>query len=281
MPRVKYRGSSSTSGTGTSIVVTKPAALAVGDAMLAHVTAQEGSTGYSVVTPPAGWTTILNTQVLSGSNYLNSYFFGKVAVLADVQVANFTFTANQTPTFIAGIVAFYDTDSTNPFDQSIGSTSTGGSTYTATGITPTVSSGMYVIGVSRAGSLNATFSGYAVANNNPSWIELWDINLAGNASDALTGALAYGAQETPMASGTVTAVASNAATVRTLQVVNVVPAPLTAASMVATAVTAVFAILASAVSMTAAVLTATFAPVTSGFTTLAKSATSWLNTPKS
>lgn len=68
--------------TGTSIVVTKPTGVAVGDLLVAVV-----ASNAKAVTPPAGWTS--GTSMTTGTVYLYQWY--RVATSTDVSASNYTF----------------------------------------------------------------------------------------------------------------------------------------------------------------------------------------------
>ena len=69
----------------TSVVITKPINLAVGDFMLAHIV----SKGVGAISPPANWT-IIGARSDTASN--SSALYWKIADAADAAATNFTFT---------------------------------------------------------------------------------------------------------------------------------------------------------------------------------------------
>jgi len=80
-------GSPSNNAGATTLVITKPAGLAVDDQMIAQVTVR-GGTGTFICAPP-GWTSV---DRRTSTTTLAQEVFRKTAVAADVAAANFTFT---------------------------------------------------------------------------------------------------------------------------------------------------------------------------------------------
>lgn len=177
---VAYESVSTTSwGTvtdGNSLTITKPTGLAVGDTLVAHLSAvRTGAPNADGWATPSGWTLLLNTD---SSGNLNSsagmYVFYKVADSADVAASNFSFVKsgnNSTRVIgslyrisgasaVTGTIATTDSDSTPTFTNTI---------------TPSANSLLlFLTTVSEPSPVSGSVSGYAITTDNPSWTEVYD-----------------------------------------------------------------------------------------------------------
>jgi len=79
--------SANTGANATTLTITKPAALALNDVMIAAITARGGTNTF--VCAPAGWTSI---RADNSTTVLHQEVFWKAATAADVAAANFVFT---------------------------------------------------------------------------------------------------------------------------------------------------------------------------------------------
>lgn len=87
-----------TSDGWTSMVLTKPTGLTVGDVMLAAILQTSNSANtWASISPPASWTSVQDVNAGAG-RYNRLLVFSKVANSADVAASNFTFTAGLSPT---------------------------------------------------------------------------------------------------------------------------------------------------------------------------------------
>jgi len=229
MAETSYRSSSTNTTTASNTVaVTKPAGLAVGDTMIAPVGLYHGGVAGTDIVPPAGWTSL---GAHTNSNGTLAAFW-KVADANDVAASSFTFTATGTGTadgMAAGIAAFSSTSPTAPIDQSITADDAG-----VTGITPTVGMGLYVMAFAAISTTGTTGSiaSYAIANNNPTWTEVFDIGVAISGADRVGVSLAYGGNSRLSASGAGSATVTGYNNYKTF-LLDVVPAlvpPLVASS---------------------------------------------------
>src|SRR5439155_1237973 len=92
---IGFRGATSASsgsaGSATSLSISRPAATVANDVMVASITSRTGS-GTPTITPPAGWTLIVNTAD-SGNNLAVSTYW-KVAGTAAADPGPYTFTVS-------------------------------------------------------------------------------------------------------------------------------------------------------------------------------------------
>src|SRR5437016_1164766 len=111
--------SSGSAGSATSLAISRPAATAANDVMVAAITAH-GSSAVPTITPPAGWTLIVNTTQ-NGQNLAVSTYW-KVAGTAGADPGPYTFTVSSSR--VAGGISAYDNvDTTNPINASGGQVS--------------------------------------------------------------------------------------------------------------------------------------------------------------
>lgn len=184
-------------------IIVKPANLAIGDFMLAHVVTRRDQT----VAPPGGWTEI--RQDVGGADQTTAALFYKIADAADVAASDFTFTISVTgPKSNRGaITAWTGVNIGTPVSDDSGQYNDPPSTtVTAPTITPTVANCMMLLlcGVED----NNTQSNYAIANDNPgSWNEAYDLLTTEGGNCAL--ALGYAIRPETTATGNGTATTSN------------------------------------------------------------------------
>lgn len=162
--------SSATNGPAvTSVGVTKPTGLAVGDLLFACISAN-GAAGNPGLITPSGWTA-LTGQV---SDQCESNVFYKIADSSDVAASSFTFSTTSSSNIVAGLLLrLSGHNPLTPVAASNGTTGTS-DTITITGVTPTISDSVLVQCGSASAGTSVTFSGYAVATSNPSWTEQFD-----------------------------------------------------------------------------------------------------------
>lgn len=116
---------SNTAGSGTTIVVTKPTSLAVGDLMIA-TSVYSANNG---ITLPAGFSTIQSDNLNGLRSFISGY---KIATAGDVAASNFTFTMGSTISFATASLIRYTTTVSFPANPVIASQLLSSSTSTAT-----------------------------------------------------------------------------------------------------------------------------------------------------
>jgi hypothetical protein len=149
---VYYRTSTSTENVNgsTSIVMTVPSGVAVGDLMVAAVNAS----GTSVITAPAGWTTLVAG---AASNYYGMAQY-RVATAADVAGASYTWTLGSTRKGTGSISTYVGVDTAN-----IGTANAGAGSST----TLTFNSVTTAVANSRVILIGSTFGTGAVSLTPP------------------------------------------------------------------------------------------------------------------
>ena len=178
-----------TPAAGTSVVITKPTSLAVGDIMVAHI-AHSGTN--STINTPTGWTDIADTSF--SANFRAKVLF-KVVDAGDVAASNFTFTGNGTGgPYIGGAILRINGSGLSLVNDGVGSSAwSGTSANLAIGITATRASDLYLIFTTNNSAGSQNISGYAIATSNPSWTEAYEVNTGAR---SFSGAYATRAQIT-------------------------------------------------------------------------------------
>lgn len=162
-------------GSGTTLIITKPASLAVGDLMVAQVC----SNGTDAITPPSGWT-LIRTDT---NGTIRSALYYIIATSTQVAASDFTWTFAGTVQKSGGILRITGHSSgvpiwTNNGDNTIVNTATPSFGNT---ITPAVADSMIVMFVVSIQNNNNNDT-YAIVTSNPSWTEVWD-NAVDDADD--------------------------------------------------------------------------------------------------
>src|SRR5213078_3045478 len=143
---IGFRGATSASsgnaGSATSLSISRPAATVANDVMVALITAH-GSSSVPTITPPAGWTLIVNTTQGGQNRAVSTYW--KVAGTAGAGPGPYAFTVSSSRV-AGGISAYSNVDTTNPIDASGGQVSS-----STPSITTTVANTMLVACFGRAG----------------------------------------------------------------------------------------------------------------------------------
>jgi hypothetical protein len=139
---VVHEGQQTSSGTAsTSLVLTKPASLAVGELMLAVATQGVSSAGDAVTTPASGWTT---SAVQKNVEAESTFWAWKIADSGDVAASNFTWTMNNARVYHGHIARLSGADGTTPVNQSDLRATSSSTSHTTGSITPSVDNCMIV-----------------------------------------------------------------------------------------------------------------------------------------
>jgi len=172
----------------TTLTITKPTGLAVGDLMLAGIRNDDGGNG---ITLPSGWSTLSTTF-----NPFNTvYVHYKYADSGDVAASDFTWTSSNNTIFAGGILRI---TGVSPL---IGSAVLAGSALNtatpsfSTGVTPTRANSLLVIFLWSMSNSNESMGGYAIVTSNPTWTEQFDIVMS-DASTSFSCATAIRPQTT-------------------------------------------------------------------------------------
>lgn len=278
MPAVTYQSSQTADGT-TSVVVTKPTSLAVGDLMLGQVAARDNSGGSVSITPPSGWS-VLTTESDSGNGIRFETYY-KVATSGDVAASNFTWTATGAEGMVGAISRFTNPSSTTPIDQSQDSLGSGAGYTSLSGITPTKAAGTMVIFAFYLATTSGTTSTYAIATNNPTWTEAYDLNINPDVNARVGISMAYAHRPELTATGSVSAVASVGLTRSTLAIVNLPAEDLTFASVTTTAFGAgIRTVIDQIATVTSSLLAPTVTEIENIWSNVSKNVSSWVNQSK-
>jgi hypothetical protein len=117
-----WQSAATSTGSGNSVTVNKPAGLAADDLMVMGIAFSKGST---INISATGWTLIQRTN--QGNNHgFASYY--KIATAADVTASNIAFSVTAAPTWVIGVSRITAFDATNPINVSDGAISDAAST---------------------------------------------------------------------------------------------------------------------------------------------------------
>lgn len=163
----------------TSVTITKPTSLAVGDLLVAHLMAQGSSVG--AFTVPSGWAEDIN-RVTAGSvgDDCRLQVLTKVAEAADVAASNFTFTisaADRTGGGLSRVTNYGKKSGSGSVIQEDSVTTP----VVVTGFTPDRADCLFMVFTAIVGSGGSTpsLTSVSMATNNPSWTERYDLNASG------------------------------------------------------------------------------------------------------
>lgn len=171
MAQVIVVASATASASGSqTLTITKPTGTADGDLMIMNVIRSD-----TTVSTPSGWT-LKDSDTTGGNGY--TYLFYKVASSEGSSYAVLTLSGGNIAAL--GSIVTLRNQASSPFDQQSKTVDTTvDTTANGTAITPTTkpqslllsfTSAYTVVGVSHP----ASFSAQAIANNNPTWTELYD-----------------------------------------------------------------------------------------------------------
>lgn len=258
--------------TNVSLTLTKPTGVVDGD--LLYIFLQYSRTDLTV-TPPAGW-----TLVDSDTATIGAYLYRRTAS-SEPSTYEFTAPVLGNTAGLGLIWAHYDTAGAgNPKQDVITEVVDGSADTTAdnTGVTPTCAPGSMLVAVIGTPGVATSYSGYAVANNNPTWSEGADTN-HNFGGDTVSAAMAYATgRDLITATGAFSATIANSATTA-VYLMNIQPAGF---SLAAPLMTLALGPLAPAIS-----LAATVAPPVMNLSlsmpaaSVATSDPDWTNTTKS
>lgn len=161
------------------INIAKPSGLAVGDILIAHISSisEDSNTGTPTIGPDP-WTLLGYEEEIDGNGTITQAVYMLVATATEVALTNFTYTPSGGPRWINAtmyrITGHGGVDGVEYNDE--GSASASPTATYSNSITPIygdnlmlfLSSAAYPVGSGSA-------SGYAVANDNPTWTEEYDV----------------------------------------------------------------------------------------------------------
>lgn len=170
-----------TNTNSVSLAATKPSGLAVGDMMVCILIASEFSDITIVnASTPTGWYAAGEADSGGGGDSIIAVF-AKVADSSDVAASTFTFSFTSTMDKI--VAQLFRVSATGSFTDAstqvsavvATDSSTGGeNNITASSLTPIRTSPLMIMAAGLASDTNVAFSGYGLANNNPTWTETED-----------------------------------------------------------------------------------------------------------
>ncbi len=156
--------------TASSIALTKPSGLAIGDLMVAHLLLTVGQT---VSSAPTGFT-FKDTATDSTSLFTSDIYY-KTADSGDVAASTFTFTLSGSSSCGGALLRVSGATSSTSISE-YGEANIVVSTTTpsfANTVTPHVASSLLLFMITHANA--SAISAYAVATSNPSWTEVYDV----------------------------------------------------------------------------------------------------------
>lgn len=142
-PGIAFRSASQAFNEATTtIVLPRPARIAGGDALVALISTR----GAPVISPPAGWASVLTTQ--NGTNMEQAIF---IRTTGSAEPASYTFTLSKASSATGGILAYSGVDPAHPIDAAAGASSASSATITAPSITTSSPNAMLIahFGASR------------------------------------------------------------------------------------------------------------------------------------
>jgi len=248
----------------TTITITKPTGLAAGDLMVAAI---HSYTIAGTVTPPSGFTQL--DQDTNGTFQQTVYW--KIADSADAAAANFTWTFQNSNSHVGGLMRITGHDPQSPITTSASDASVVNDQTPdlAVSVTPTYANSLLLLLLSRTGA-NGT-SAYAVATDDPTWTETWDVG---------DGTMNISAASGPRAQTTATGNAScsgNAATNDWVAHMVVVTPPFAVLTDTVTGTDTVSGNLDSKITDTATATDTTTSTIARLWTKLARAAGAWTN----
>ena len=179
MAITKASTSSNTATAVSSLTITKPTGLAVGEVLVVCLFRSNRLDSTGILTTPAGWT--LHTTQSDGGRVALSILY-KTATSGDVAASNFTFTNNIALDYYQGFMFRLTTDTsfTSPVI-----TSSDSEVMTGDGVTPTTtptfplsfkqfSNSLIIVASVTANDDSIATSGYTINGTNPTWTEHFD-----------------------------------------------------------------------------------------------------------
>jgi len=159
-----------TSNGSTSVVVTKPTSLAVGDLMLAQYSIHTDTISSTF---PSGFT-LLDSRIETNNSFTSEIYY-KIADAGDVAASNFTFgDLSSTADKAASIIRFTNPNA-SPFIAYNGQVNSSASTDCATPSIATSPNSVIVLFQASAPSGTGTASGQTIATSPPTFTEIYDL----------------------------------------------------------------------------------------------------------
>lgn len=154
----------------TSVVVTKPTSLAVGDLMMAQLVIHANG---RTITLPSGFTQLdLRSEASTGHDSQISY---KIADAGDVAAANFTFTISGIGVYLLGAISRFTDPDPSPIVDSDGQANSSASTTCTTPAVDTTQNAFILLYESAVPNPSLTASGQTIATSPPTFTEMYDV----------------------------------------------------------------------------------------------------------
>jgi len=198
----------------SSVQITNPTGLAVGDLMLAVLS--QNNPGSPVVSTATGWTSVLTRTYTSGGSTVGTTVYYRFATAADLSNGSFTFSFTSSRRSAGAIMAFRGVDTVTPINASGSQGNASATSMTAPGITTADNDTMLVASYSFIQGANS-------ATPPAGMTEAYDA-ATGAGPNGVTIEGAYGLQAAVGATGTEVATAASAA-VNIGALVALTPAP--------------------------------------------------------
>ncbi|HEX9979635.1 MAG TPA: T9SS type A sorting domain-containing protein [Flavobacterium sp.] len=157
--QIAPRGTAQSANTGTtSLVITKPAGLAVGDLMIANISQSNNNSSGMGNATRTGWTTgASGVYGSSGTNRWHATVLYKLADATDVAATSFTFATNAASDDSAGsLIAFSGVNGASPLDVAITMATGSSATITAPTLTTVTPNSAIVMLALVADNVNIT-----------------------------------------------------------------------------------------------------------------------------
>lgn len=188
------------------VVPSKPTGTLQNDVMYAHVVIYANNTRSCAT--PSGWTLVDSTS--SGNYY--SYLFSLVAGASEPSTYTFTISGTaggSSSACVVTITSLYNNSTSGPTDVHSVAVAGSGTSVTGTAITPTINpESLMLFFVGAGSSATSAISAYAVANNNPSWTELYEYATGAGPNYWSSQSMAYGQYAAVSTTGSPTATLS-------------------------------------------------------------------------
>lgn len=164
---------STATGSAGDVTITKPTSLAVGDIMIAFINSSTAGATGEEHTGPTGWTKL---QGASASNGSILTVWGVVATSTQTAASDFSWTSADTNDTTVGSI--FRITGTNGFTSLAANVlSVDDTDLTTAGLTTLADNSLLLLCGTRetTGGADSNFSGYTVANNDPTWTEEYDV----------------------------------------------------------------------------------------------------------
>ena len=189
----------------STVTITKPTGLAVGNLLLAIITCR--NPGGQTVSLPTNWTSIYNVTPANGNTVQRAMY--KVADSGDVALSNFSFTIASGPSDATGGLARISGYGNINASSTATALNTTTSPLTTGTVTPDRTNCLFILtagGGQSGGASTPALSGYVLTTDDPTWTEQFEITQA----NAYTFAVATATRTAETATGTASITLSTA-----------------------------------------------------------------------